>query len=267
MPSEVSFDLPPDRIPDSLCNSAPDGVDRATLSSEVKPDAVKPDAAKPESPGKPPRLVCQTQDSPEAAIFAFPPNRDTLGGTAYLIVEESNILVDCPAWNPTNQAFLEAQGGVDWLFLTHRGGMGNAKAIQTAFDCKILVQEQEAYLLPGLAVTSFQQTFPLSAQSQVLWTAGHSPGSACLYYSGMGGVLFSGRHLLPTPQGTIAPIKMAKTFHWPRQLRQVQVLIDRFTPDTLQIICPGANLGFLRGQLAIESAYEQLVQLDQGGTS
>jgi glyoxylase-like metal-dependent hydrolase (beta-lactamase superfamily II) len=257
MPSEVSSDSPPDRIPDSISNSVPDGVDRVMLSPAVKPD----------SPGKPPRLVRQIQDSPGSAIFAFPPNRDTLGGTAYLIVEESNILVDCPAWNLTNQAFLEAQGGVDWLFLTHRGGIGKAKAIQTAFNCKILIQEQEAYLLPGLAVTSFHHTFTLSAQSQALWTAGHSPGSACLYYGGMGGVLFSGRHLLPTPQGTIAPIKMAKTFHWPRQLRQVRTLIDRFTPETLQIICPGANAGFLRGQLAIEPAYEQLVQIDQDATN
>ena len=244
----------PDRTPDLIPNSAPDAVDRAA--------ALNRSSSSSESVGKPPRLVRQAQDPSTSAIFAFSPNRDTLGATAYLIVEEGNVLVDCPAWNPTNQAFLETQGGVDWLFLTHRGGIGRAKAIQEAFHCKILIQEQEAYLLPGLSVTPFQQEFTLSAQSRALWTAGHSPGSACLYYSGMGGVLFSGRHLLPTPQGTIAPIKTAKTFHWQRQLRNVQGLIDRFTPETLQVICPGANLGFLRGKLAIESAHEQLLQID-----
>lgn len=215
-----------------------------------------------QAPGKPPRLVRQQTDSPHSAIFAFPPNRETLGATAYFIVGEGKVLVDCPAWNPTNREFLEAHGGVDWLFLTHRGGMGNAKAIQQAFNCKILVQEQEAYLLPGLATTVFQQEFILSDLIRVIWTAGHSPGSSCLYYGGMGGVLFSGRHLLPTPQGTIAPIKTAKTFHWPRQLRNVQAVIDQFTPETLQVICPGANLGFLRGKLAIEPAYESLLQID-----
>ncbi|MGL5193174.1 MAG: MBL fold metallo-hydrolase, partial [Chroococcales cyanobacterium] len=33
-------------------------------------------------------------------IFAFSPNRETLGATAYLIVENNaNILVDCPPWD------------------------------------------------------------------------------------------------------------------------------------------------------------------------
>jgi hypothetical protein len=41
-------------------------------------------------------------------IYAFPPNRDTLGGTAYFIVEnQANILIDAPPWNPTNQQFIE----------------------------------------------------------------------------------------------------------------------------------------------------------------
>ena len=245
-----------DLKPDLQTNSDADGSDRS--------EAIAPTS------GKPPRLVRQATDSSHPAIFAFPPNRETLGGTAYLIVgetnvvEETNVLVDCPAWNPTNQTFLAAQGGVDWLVLTHRGAIGKAKAFQQAFNCKILIQEQEAYLLPGLAVTAFQQEFALSDSIRAIWTAGHSPGSSCLYYRGMGGVLFSGRHLLPTPQGAIAPIKTAKTFHWPRQLRNVQALIDQFTPETLQAICPGANLGFLRGKVAIEPAYAQLLRIDLG---
>ena len=48
-------------------------------------------------------------------VFAFPPNRETLGGTAYLILEEANsssanILVDCPAFNEVNQAFITEKG-------------------------------------------------------------------------------------------------------------------------------------------------------------
>lgn len=88
-------------------------------------------------------------------ILAFPPNRDTLGGTAYLIVEnEANILIDTPAWDEANQKFLRSSGGVRWLFLTHRGGIGKTREIQETFGCEVLIQEQEAYLLPGLRVTS-----------------------------------------------------------------------------------------------------------------
>jgi glyoxylase-like metal-dependent hydrolase (beta-lactamase superfamily II) len=197
------------------------------------------------------------------AIFAFPPNRDTLGGTAYFIVENgANILIDCPAWNEANQQFLQAQGGVQWLVITHRGGIGKVREISAALGCHILIQEQEAYLLPALNVTTFQKEFSLGVHSTAIWTPGHSPGTCCVYDSRLGGVLFSGRHLLPNVQGDLVPLKTSKTFHWPRQLQSVQALINRFTPETLQFICPGANTGFLRGKGVIDQAYQRLSQLD-----
>jgi glyoxylase-like metal-dependent hydrolase (beta-lactamase superfamily II) len=208
------------------------------------------------STSKPPRPIFET-------IFAFPPNRDTLGGTAYLLQDAGgNLLIDCPAWEAANRSFLDSQGGVRWLFITHRGGMGRVKEIQQAFQCEVVVQEQEAYLLPGLPVTTFQQGLQITLDSEAIWTCGHSPGSACLYHQNYGGVLFTGRHLLPNSQGLPAPLRVSKTFHWPRQLQTVKKLQERFTADTLSTICPGANTGYLRGQRAIESAYEQLISLD-----
>lgn len=219
---------------------------------------------------KPPQAVWDN-------IFAFPPNRDTLGGTAYLIVENArefsgrqqptgnsraNILIDCPVWDEVNQNFLRTSGGVQWLFLTHRGGIGKTREIQETFGCEVLIQEQEAYLLPGLRVTTFQQEFSPSPSTQTIWTPGHSPGSSCLYYTGKGGVLFSGRHLLPNQLGEAVPLRTAKTFHWPRQLKSVQLLLERFTPETLQYICPGANTGFLRGKQVMEQAYHRLASLN-----
>ncbi|MBE9225544.1 MBL fold metallo-hydrolase [Phormidium sp. LEGE 05292] len=196
-------------------------------------------------------------------ISAFPPNRDTLGATAYLIVEnQTHILVDCPAWDQENQQFLQEQGGVSWLIITHRGGIGKVKEIQAAFGCQILIQEQEAYLLPDLEVTTFEQEFNLTPQIQVIWTPGHSPGSSCVYSSVQGGVLFSGRHLLPNQQGLPVPLRTSKTFHWRRQLRSVALLRDRFSPNTLNYLCPGANTGFLRGKRVIEQAYQHLAALD-----
>ena len=193
-------------------------------------------------------------------IFAFSPNRDTLGGTSYFIVEnQNNILIDCPANNETNQKFIMAQGGIKWFDITNRSAIGKAKAIQPAFRCEILIQEQEAYLLPGLKPTTFEYEFNLTPHTSVFWTPGHSPGSSCLYYSGNGGVLFTGRHLLPNPQGEPVPLRIPKTFHWPRQVQSVKLLIDRFSCETLKYICPGANTGALRGKRVIDSAYDKLV--------
>jgi len=228
-----------------------DSSDPLTAGSSPNPLPHQP------SVPKPPRAVFDN-------IFAFPPNRDTLGGTAYLIVEnEGNILLDCPAWDEANQNFLRSSGGVRWLFITHRGGIGKTRQIQQTFECGVLIQEQEAYLLPGLRVTTFGHEFALSPSSEAIWTPGHSPGSSCLYYVGEGGVLFSGRHLLPNQLGEPVPLRTAKTFHWPRQLKSVQLLLDRFTPETLEYICPGANTGFLRGRRAINQAYQQVASLNK----
>ncbi|MEJ1930374.1 MBL fold metallo-hydrolase [Nostoc sp. NIES-2111] len=197
------------------------------------------------------------------SIFAFSPNRDTLGATSYFIVgNEGNILIDCPALDQTNLEFLRSHGGVKWLLLTHRGAIGKTPELQQNLSCEILIQEQEAYLLPGLTVTTFTQELTITPTAKVIWTPGHSPGSSCLYYNNLGGVLFSGRHLLPNQQGEPVPLRTAKTFHWPRQINSLKAIIQTFTPDTLKYICPGANTGFLRGQRFIDQAYQRLATLD-----
>lgn len=192
-------------------------------------------------------------------LFAFSPNRDTLGATAYLIVENTtNILIDCPALDDTNLEFLEQQGGVRWLFITHRGAIGKAEKLSQILGCEIIISEQEAYLLPETKATTFREEYNLSETAKLIWTPGHSPGSSCLYHSSNGGVLFTGRHIIPNQKGEPVPLKTSKTFHWPRQLANVQNLLNRFTRETLSYICPGANTGYLRGQKIINHAYERL---------
>lgn len=197
-------------------------------------------------------------------IFAFAPNRDTLGATSYFIVDKSgNILLDCPAWNEITQEFIKTQGGVSYLIFTHRGGIGKrVKEIQAALNCRVIIQEQEAYLLPEIKVNSFTENLTLSSNLELIWTKGHSPGSSCLYSQQEGGILFSGRHLLPKSPTEITPLRTAKTFHWWRQLDSIAQLRDRFREDTLQYILPGANTGYLRGKGYIDHGYQQLMALD-----
>ncbi len=197
-------------------------------------------------------------------ILAFAPNRDTLGATSYLIVNKSgNILLDCPAWNETNQNFLQSQGGVKSLIITHRGGIGKrVLEMQKTLDCQIIIQEQEAYLLTEVEVTSFAENLIIDSDFELIWTPGHSPGSSCLYWHQEGGILFTGRHLLPKSRTEIAPLRTAKTFHWWRQLNSIAKLRDRFSADTLNYILPGANTGYLRGEGYITDAYQKLSALD-----
>lgn len=199
-------------------------------------------------------------------IHAFSPNRETLGGTSYLIVENSgNILVDCPPWNEETQQVLAQSGPVRWWVLTHRAGFGKLETVrqlQASLGCELLVQEQEAYLLPRVELTPFGDRHALSPFARLLWTPGHSPGSSCLWCNLHGGTLFSGRHLLPVPGGDLLPQKTAKTFHWLRQLASVAALRQEFSAATLAIVCPGASVGFLRGRTWVDRAYARLEALD-----
>lgn len=186
-------------------------------------------------------------------IFAFSPNRDTLGGTAYaILMPTGNILIDSPAWNDLNRQFLIDRGGIKSLVITHRGGIGATTTIANELGCEVIIQEQEAYLLPELKVTTFRHEFDINDSIHAIWTSGHSPGSACIYYAGVGGVLFTGRHLLPNQFGAAVPICTAKTFHWKRQLRSVDAIWQQFPSQyPLKHLCPGANTGLLRGKGSI----------------
>jgi glyoxylase-like metal-dependent hydrolase (beta-lactamase superfamily II) len=206
---------------------------------------------------KPPRELT-------TGLFAFAPNRETLGATAYFIVENTgNILIDCPAWENTNREFIQNQGGIASLVITHRGGIGQKVArIQAEFGCEVVIQEQEAYLIPEAKTTPFSEEYRVDDRSLLIWTAGHSPGSSCFYWEKHGGILFTGRHLLPISSEEIQPLRVAKTFHWWRQLQSVRKLRDRFSPETLQYICPGSNTGYLRGNGWVTNAYHRIQSLD-----
>ncbi len=220
---------------------------------DIMPNLPETSQENQQSREKAPHLVLQN-------VVAFSPNRDTLGGTAYLIVNNSssdlsqNILIDAPAWNSTNREFIASQGGVQSAIVTHRGGLGQMATIAKDLACEVIIQEQEAYLLPGTPKITYHQTYQINLGSledplQVIWTPGHSPGSACIYYRGM---IFTGRHLLPDRQMNPQPFQTAKTFHWPRQLRSVTKLQELF--PQVQYLLPGASSGLLRGQGYIDMA-------------
>ena len=220
---------------------------------DIMPNPLETAQVNSQTPGKEPHLVLQN-------VFAFAPNRDTLGGTSYLIINKSagvlaqNVLIDAPAWNDTNQKFIADQGGVQWSIVTHRGGLGQMATIAKDLACEVIIQEQEAYLLPDTPKITYHQTYHIVLTAaeqplQIIWTPGHSPGSACIYYQEM---IFTGRHLLPDRQMNPQPLQTAKTFHWPRQLRSVDKLKE-LCPQ-VKYLLPGASSGMLRGQGFIDMA-------------
>jgi hypothetical protein len=211
-------------------------------------------AGAPMEAGRPPQAVRQ-------GLWVFAPSRDSQGGTAWwLETGAGGVLIDCPGFTEANLAFLR-QKGVGQILLTSREGHGRCRRFQESLDWPVLVQEQEAFLVPGVKRLEIfgQEAEPLSGL-RLLWTPGPSPGASVVHAT-ESDILFCGRLLVPTGVGRAAPLRTSRTFHWPRQLRSLERLGAWLPPGSPAWIASGAALGALRGGRLIENGRDLLEEL------
>ncbi len=218
--------------------------------------------------GRPARQVRQ-------GLWLFAPNRDTQGGSSWLVAAdalgsagglEGDLLIDCPAWNQANLDLLAARGGPGTIVLTGRDGHGRCRRFQQALGWRVLVQEQEAYLLPGVEhLHSFGEEHQLAAGVRLLWTPGPTPG-ACVLHLGVPGWdgLFCGRLLQPLAPGVLGPLRRTRTFHWRRQLASLARLRQWLPDGSPAWIACGGGLGALRGEVLVPDGGGVLAGLDLG---
>ena len=194
--------------------------------------------------GRPPQQL-------RADLWLFPPNRDSQGGSSWwLEAEVEPVLIDCP---PLTQATLDAlqqlaAGRTPRILISSREGHGRLRRVQERFGWPVLVQEQEAYLLPNVQpLETFAEEHRTAGGLQLLWTPGPTPGS-CVIYAPAADLLFCGRLLTPLAPGRLGPLRHGRTFHWPRQLRSLDRLREWLLPEARPELASGAALGALRGE-------------------
>ena len=216
-------------------------------------------------PGRPPRPV-------RSDLWLFAPNRDNQGGSAWFLEHsDRDLLIDVPALTQANLAFLQHRSRPGQIVLTGRDGHGRCRALQEALGWPVLVQEQEAFLLPGVkALETFAVEHDLAPGLRLLWTPGPSPGACVLHAGGAeaggadhGGGLFCGRLLVPVAPGRLEPRRSRRTFHWPRQIASLRALRARLPAGTPGWIASGAGLGALRGESLVGSGEALLADLEK----
>lgn len=208
-------------------------------------------------------------------LWLFAPNRDTQGGSAWWVETATlALLIDCPALSEANLSFLKARtarrGAAGNLpepriVLTSRLGHGRCRRWQEALGWHVLVQEQEAYLLPGVErLETFADDHRIAGEGRLLWTPGPTPGASVLHICqrfGMDG-LFCGRLLIPVGPGRLEPLISRQTFHAPRLLQSVERLRSWLPSGSPQWIASGAGLGALRGDKLVFKGATMLAGLD-----
>ena len=216
-------------------------------------------------PGRPPRPV-------RSDLWLFAPNRDNQGGSAWFLEHsDRDLLIDVPALTEANLAFLQHRSRPGQIVLTGRDGHGRCRALQEALGWPVLVQEQEAFLLPGVkALETFALEHDLAPGLRLLWTPGPSPGACVLHAVGAeaggadhGGGLFCGRLLVPVAPGRLEPRRSRRTFHWPRQIASLRALRAWLPAGTPGWIASGAGLGALRGESLVGSGEALLADLEK----
>lgn len=209
-------------------------------------------------PGRLPREV-------RPGLWLFAPNRDSQGGSSWLLATAGgDLLIDCPGFTAANLEFLQGRGGEGTLVLTSREGHGRCRRIQEATGWRVLVQEQEAYLLPTLRrLEVFAAEHHLAAGIRLLWTPGPTPGACVVHAVGpWGDLLFCGRLLLAVGPGALAPLRTSRSFHWPRQLASIERLKTWLPAGSPAEIACGGGLGALRGEVLVHDGGALLAAIE-----
>lgn len=153
-------------------------------------------------------------------------DEDSFGAASWFITRaEGNVLVDSPRFAGPLVRRLEALGGVELMFLTHRDDVAEHARFAAHFGCERVLHADD--VTPGTRGVERQPTGddPIALADDLLMipVPGHTRGSACLLYRGR--LLFTGDHLAFSRRlGHLYAFRDACWHDWRTQLKSMRRL-------------------------------------------
>jgi glyoxylase-like metal-dependent hydrolase (beta-lactamase superfamily II)/ferredoxin len=176
------------------------------------------------------------------AVEAFPTNvfgnvffcgftsEASFGAWSYLIVRSfdqgGNVLVDSPRFAAPLVKRIEAMGGVNLMFLSHRDDIADHAKFAAHFRCpRVMHQDDGAARLGIEQIVQGEAIVTLAEDLICIPTPGHTRGHQVLLYRGE--ALFTGDHLAWSPaRQTLTAFRDACWYSWPLQTRSMERLLD-----------------------------------------
>jgi glyoxylase-like metal-dependent hydrolase (beta-lactamase superfamily II)/ferredoxin len=206
-------------------------------------------------------------DEPAEAIDDFPlvvdepvyycgfNSRKSYGGASYFLRRaDGNWLIDSPRYLPRLVRKLEAMGGVQNIFLTHRDDVADARQFAEHFGARRVIHRRELAAQPDAElVLDGEEPQVLATGVTAVPTPGHTAGHMVLAVDDR--ILFTGDHLdFDSDRRRLAASRDYCWYSWPRQTESMRRLVDvRF-----EWVLPGHGR---RVWLPAEEMRRQLVEL------
>ena len=120
-------------------------------------------------------------------------DRSSYGAHSYFVRgEEENWMIDAPRFIKHLANNLEALGGLDYIFLTHRDDVGDADKYAAHFGAKRVIHEFEKAAQPAAETILEGEADHTVGSARILFTPGHTKGHMVLLWKGTS--LFVGDH-------------------------------------------------------------------------
>jgi glyoxylase-like metal-dependent hydrolase (beta-lactamase superfamily II)/ferredoxin len=175
-------------------------------------------------------------------IDAFPQNiaenvyfcgftaESSFGAWSYLIVraesEMGNILIDSPRFATLLAKKIEAVGGVNTMFLTHRDDVADHARFAKKFGCRRVMHADDGAARLGIEhVISGDDPVELDHDLIAIPVPGHTRGHMVLLYRNK--FLFTGDHLAWSPnRETLTAFRSVCWYSWEAQTRSMERLLN-----------------------------------------
>jgi glyoxylase-like metal-dependent hydrolase (beta-lactamase superfamily II)/ferredoxin len=167
----------------------------------------------------------------------------SFGAWSYLIVrpqsEGGNVLIDSPRFATQLVKKIEAMGGVNAMFLTHRDDVADHDRFAERFACERVMHADDGATRLGIErVLQGTESIRLDQDLLAIPVPGHTRGHVVLLYRRK--FLFTGDHLAWSPnRATLIAFRDACWYSWSEQTRSMEKLLDNYSESGFEWVLPG----------------------------